>query len=186
MKGKQMNKTMILAAVWLTMLAPAAMAHRFNVVMAVPANLAQDIRRDMSAAFLVASEELDAHANEESDGHLGGLDVYITVAGTDQASRISAADADIIIQASGVEIQAGDAVAFAPLASDSSQAAAFLNRPLAPGLAPFADRFAERSGNAPGPEATQAYIAARQIDLAVRAQMGTDDRAALSRSLSRN
>lgn len=179
-----MNTRIILATAWLAAFAPAALAHSFNVVMAVPGDLAQDVRRDMAAAFLVASEETDSHANEESDGHLGGLDVYFTIAGSDETARINAAGPDILSLPLNGDATFGDAVVLGPLMAGSPQGAAFLARPAAPGLAPFAARFAARTGRAPGPEASAAYTAARQIDLAVRALGGVDDRGALENLLN--
>jgi len=179
-----MTRQVLLVATWLLALAPAALAHSFNVVMVVPADLEQGVRDDITTALLVASEERDSHANEESDGHLGGLDVYFTLAGPNQSDRIAAADPDILILTLREELQSDDAIKLTPLPASTPKAAAFLARPAAPDLAPFGERFAARTGSAPGSEATTAYIAARQIDLAVRAIGGVDDRAALERLLS--
>ena len=178
-----MRKTMIVAGVWLMMLAQGAAAHSFNVVMAVPGDVAARTRADMTAAFLVASEERDGHANEESDGHLGGLDVYFTLAAVDQAARIRAADPDIVSLPLGGDAAMGDAVVLDRFAAGSPVIAGFLAQAADPGMAPFTNRFTARYGRAPGAEAVAAYAAARQIDLAVRALGGVEDRTALKKLL---
>ena len=179
-----MTRQIILIFAWLLATASPTLAHSFNVVMVVPGDLSQDIHRDMVLAFLVASEERDAHANQESDGHLGGLDVYITIAGPDERDRIQAADPDILSLPLRGDATFGDAVTFGPVNTTAPKAVAFLARPAAPGLAPFEQRFTARAGQTPGPEATAAYLAARQIGVAVRALGGVDDRAALARLLN--
>jgi hypothetical protein len=175
-----MIRKTLLAAAWLMAFAPAAWAHSFNVVMVVPDDLAQGLRDDMTAAFLVASEERDGHANEESDGHLGGLDVYITLAALGDRARIDAADPDIMALPMAGNAQSGDAVILEAMDAGSPQAVAFLNSPAGAGFAPFATRFSDRAGRTPGVEATAAYLAARRIDLAVRQLQGVDDRAKLA------
>ncbi|HSG95807.1 MAG TPA: hypothetical protein VLA28_09815, partial [Afifellaceae bacterium] len=65
-----------IATVLLTM--GAAYAHSFNVALLVgssgPAAGEDEQVRD---GFLLATRERDSHPDEESDGHLGGLDVYL-------------------------------------------------------------------------------------------------------------
>jgi hypothetical protein len=182
-KDDVMIRKILLASACLAALAPAAWAHSFNVVMVVPDDLAQGARNDMAAAFLVASEERDGHANEESDGHLGGLDVYITLATVSDRARIDAADPDILALPLAGDARSGDAVVLGAMAADSSEATEFLSRPAGAGFAPFAARFSDRAGRAPGAEATAAYLAARRIDLAVRALESVDDRAELANLL---
>lgn len=178
-----MTRQILLVAAWLLAVAPAAWAHSFNVVMVVPDDLAQGVRDDMAAAFLVASEEQDGHANEESDGHLGGLDVYITLAAVGDRARIDAADPDILALPLAGEARSGDAVILRAIDAGSPKAAGFLNRAAGAGFSPFADRFATRTGRTPGTEATAAYLAARHIDLAVRELEGVEDRAELANLL---
>ncbi len=178
-----MTRQILLASAWLLAFAPAALAHSFNVVMAVPDDLAQNTRSDMAAAFLVASEERDGHANEESDGHLGGLDVYITLAGISDSARIASADPDILALPLNGTAQSGDAVVMGPMDASALDAVAFLAKASGAGFAPFAERFTARTGRAPGPEAHAAYLTARRIDLAVQAQAGVSDRAALANQL---
>ena len=53
----------------------AASAHSFNIVFIAP--LEKMSGRSALNGFLLATREQDSHENEESDGHLGGLDSYI-------------------------------------------------------------------------------------------------------------
>ena len=57
------------------LLGTAAFGHSFDVAFVVPAGAHVQAMQ----AFLLASGERDGHAFEESDGHLGSLDVYISV-----------------------------------------------------------------------------------------------------------
>ncbi len=175
-----MTRQILLVAAWLMAFAPVAWAHSFNVVMVVPDDLTPGLRDDMAVGFLVASQERDGHANEESDGHLGGLDVYITLAPVSDHARIKAADPDILALPLAGEAQSGDAVILRAMDANSPQAAGFLNSAAGGGFAPFATRFSDRAGRTPGTEATAAYLAARRIDLAVRQLQGVDDRAKLA------
>jgi hypothetical protein len=181
-----MIRQTLLATACLMALAPAALAHSFNVVVALPAGLSGDTRSDISTALLVASEERDGHAEEESDGHLGGLDVYLTLAAADDPAGIAAARPDIVVWTTDGVATVGDAVALIPLPASDPKAAAYLARAASPGLSPFAARFSARTGKAPDAQATTAYLAARQIDVAVRALGGVDDRAGLADRLAAN
>ena len=57
------------------LLGTTAFGRSFDVAFVVPAGAHVQAMQ----AFLLASGERDRHANEESDGHLGGLDVYVSV-----------------------------------------------------------------------------------------------------------
>ncbi len=183
----------VLAAACLLALAPAALAHSFNVTMLVPID-SSDRRGDAIEAFLLASGERDAHANEESDGHLGGLDVYLEVivvdhlafppdiAGMEGAPDI-VVDLANALNGQGFEDMPGGAgpvmVKIPALTPEDERAY------LPSGPAPFSVRFEARTGRAPGEIATLAYVAARRIDEAVRALGGVDERAALARLMQR-
>jgi hypothetical protein len=52
-----------------------AAAHSFNLVFIAP--LTNKSGESALNSFLLATREQDSHENEESDGHLGGLDSYI-------------------------------------------------------------------------------------------------------------
>ena len=57
-----------------------AYAHRFYVALVIPfSNAVADQGRQYRQGFMLATTERDSHPDEESDGHLGGLDVYVSV-----------------------------------------------------------------------------------------------------------
>lgn len=160
-----------------------ANAHSFNAVLIVPKDASQADERSMIDAFLVASEETDGHADQESDGHLGGLDVYLTPVRGMAWDKISAASPDfVVLNAANEDALAPSGVATVlvrPVAPSAQKAQTFLAAPADPGLASFAQRFETRAARAPTLSDQATYIAARQIDAAVRAQDGVGDPGAL-------
>ena len=57
-----------------------ALAHRFNVTLVIPKSNAASVQgRQFLDGFMLATTERDSHPDQESDGHLGGLDVYVAV-----------------------------------------------------------------------------------------------------------
>ncbi len=183
----------VLATICLLALAPAALAHSFNVTLLVPID-SSDKTGDAVEAFLLASGERDAHAGEESDGHLGGLDVYLEVIAANYLTfppeiAVMESAPDIIAELAnalsgrgfeGMLDGAGPAMVKIPALTPEDERAYLMSGP-----APFAVRFEERTGRAPGEIATLAYVAARRIDEAVRALGGVEERAALARLLQR-
>ncbi len=74
------------AFLFLTMIAEIALtinpalAHRFNVALVIPLSKAASVQgRQIRKGFMLATTERDGHPDQESDGHLGGLDVYVAV-----------------------------------------------------------------------------------------------------------
>ncbi|MCF6327549.1 MAG: hypothetical protein L3J21_09700 [Devosiaceae bacterium] len=56
-----------------------ALAHSFNVTLIIPLSGPDEAQGEQFLdGFMLATRERDGHPNEESDGHLGGLDVYVT------------------------------------------------------------------------------------------------------------
>lgn len=180
----------------------AALAHSFRV--ALVAQSGPDSEAVLTSAyrgFRLATRERDGHANEDSDGHLGGLDVYIAMvelsaeaAATGRvpagafSSGAGAPDIVVVIgsPAELVSLRAagdGNAVLLEP--GKIPDAEAWRQAPTLNGAAgSFQERFADAYGIAPDDWAAQGYDAARRIDLAVRPLGGVADRAALSRSLA--
>ncbi len=67
----------VLASVIFLQPKPAA-AHRFNVAFVAPASGPMALPgKQARDGFMLATTERDAHPAQESDGHLGGLDVYV-------------------------------------------------------------------------------------------------------------
>ena len=158
----------LILALMLAPLAQSAVAHSFSVLLVSPAGAAQGGAYN---GFRLATKERDGHADEESDGHLGGLDVYITPdsgdgpENTDLVVRIgtkadSAASQDIIL-ISLPEIPA-NATDFLGTGSDG-----------------FSARYTAEFGQPPSQNASLGYVAARIIDRAVRAQEGVANGQAL-------
>ncbi len=154
-------------------------AHEFNAVVIVPRD-DPALRGHMTTAFLLASEEQDSHAGQESDGHLGGMDVYLTLIGPTGMGQLAALDVQFVavpaLSSDGRPIPADkNTVTVLPLSADAPEAAGYLGRAADPAFAPFAIRFAARTGQPPGPVATATYVAARRIGAAVRAAGGAGD-----------
>jgi hypothetical protein len=167
--------TIILSAAFTT----AALAHRFEVLL-IASDPATAV--DTYDGFRLATRERDGHSDEESDGHLGGLDVYINTPakGATLQTAVNAQAFDFVAVTGAL---ANDAAL-----QDAIRASGVVMVPVA-GTKPvtksaflggdFAARFLSAEGRAASDAATLSYIAARIIDQAVRPQEGVDDRAAL-------
>ncbi len=173
-------------------LASPAFAHSFNVMLIVPLSGEQEeAGRQFVDGFMLATTERDAHANQESDGHLGGLDVYVSLLdanGSGQDMVLEHArqnDIDIAIGPWGIQDL---------LLSESVLAGQGVSL-LSPGSAPqvdgegakvvaFGENFARTYGDAPGADAMQGYNAAQRIEIAVRGQSGVADVEALAQSFA--
>lgn len=158
-----------------------AFAHSFNLLMVLP----EAVHTDAKQAFLLASEEQDRHALEESDGHLGGLDVYITFAIQTDIDAMSATVPDIIaLPLAGVTLPAMVQTPFLPpIDPQSPRARNILARASNPALPPFEQRFSSATGRPPGPVAKAIYVSARIISEAVRTTNGVEDLRALQKNL---
>ena len=163
---------------------PPALAHSFSTAMLLPADLADDpLQEDLMQAFLLASEERDGHSNETSNGHLGGLDVYISFVTTLTASDLSSADI-IALPLAGVRgPDRDDIITIGPPDLTSQAARALLEAPADPALPAFKQRFLSATGHMAGNEAQAVYVTARMIAEAVRKAGGIDDPARLRRLL---
>jgi hypothetical protein len=165
-----------MTAACLSLAASPAFAHRFNVALILPSSSIAD--EQFRKGFMLATTERDAHADEESDGHLGGLDVYVTI--------LDAQSGDV----SGIDI-----MVVAGLPSTTSVASRTLNQtallalgqspfqaPETPEVARFKTAYETTYAETATANAAQGYNAAQRIEVAVRSQGGTDDKAALLRS----
>ncbi|MFP6746596.1 MAG: hypothetical protein VCD66_03220 [Alphaproteobacteria bacterium] len=160
-----------------------ALAHGFRVALIVPGPNAGSVQGgQFQKGFMLAATERDGHPDQESDGHLGGLDVYVEVI---YGQGDIAAGFRRIVARGEVSI----AVAFG---SDATIARVrkFLDGKaitlLPPGQSPFARSetapvaafiaaYKLFYGHGPTSQAAQGYNAARRIDVAVRAQGGVSD-----------
>ncbi len=180
----QYNTVLSLVTVILgvTLITSVAVAHSFKVILVLPAPIDTSLQaRELRNGFMLATTERDSHPDEESDGHLGGLDVYVSVideqgatAGFERSVVQGAVD---IVALFGVpknlplinKILKEKNVALL-LPGQSPFASSGL-----PEVAAFTTAYEARYGNKPSSSAAQGYNAARRIGLAVRAQGGADD-----------
>jgi hypothetical protein len=169
-----------------------AIAHRFNVALVLPlSNDAAVQGQRIRDGFMLATTERDRHPDQESDGHLGGLDVYVTF--VDEQGDV-AADIERIVARGEADIVAAfgseETLSLVGKLLDGKAVALLL-----PGQTPFSkfglpevtafiSAYEREYGNKPNSQAAQGYNAARRIDAAVRAQGGIQDTAALLRSFA--
>ncbi len=186
------------AFLFLTMIAEIALtinpalAHRLNVALVIPLSKAASVQgRQIRKGFMLATTERDGHPDQGSDGHLGGLDVYVAV--IDERGDV-AADIGRIATQGEVDIVAAfgseKTLSLIRKLLDGKKVALLL-----PGLSPFSksdlpavaafiSAYERAYGSKPSSRAAQGYNAARRIDVAVRAQGGVDDTASLLRIFS--
>jgi hypothetical protein len=176
-------------ALILSLTAAPALAHEFELLLLAPPAATEATLDQMRAAFLIASHERDSHPDETSEGHLGGMDVQLTLSRLDEAT--AAQDLAFVVAPLSPPGDAAVAALAAPggaVVVDSAHLAA-LPQGLNQGyetLPPFADRFRTETGEEPGPEALATYLGARVVDLAVRPLDSVDDRDAVRRALPRH
>ncbi len=167
-----------------------AYAHRFYVALVVPlSNALADQGRQYRRGFMLATTERDSHPDEESDGHLGGLDVYVSVIDSHrdvsaEIERMISQDRIDIVTVIGSDktlILAGkllDGKSIALLLPGQSP----FSQSDKPGVVAFTSAFESHYGDQPSAHAAQGYNAAQRIDVAVRTQGGVDDTEELARS----
>ena len=167
----------------------AAIAHEFSVELRAVGNEREVMLADALRGFLLATTERDGHANEESNGHLGGLDVYIDPEPAQVATLfpelkpIPAERAEIVVLLGSSQdaLRAAEAIGqdravLLPgnLLDDNQWAVPDGQNPQN-----FAARYQSAYGQQPSQWAALGYDAARRLDAAIRPLGGIDDRAAL-------
>jgi len=145
---------MLMAVAGVSFIPEAAQAHRFNAALFIPMS---DQGRQFRDGFMLGTTMRDAHPDQESDGHLGGLDVYVSV--FDIMSDETPQAIDIV-------------VAIGPDERLSRIRNLFKGTKAALLLSPLT-----------ASPADQGYNAAMVLDAAVRAQGGVDDKASLQKHL---
>jgi len=169
-------------------------AHEFVVELRGVGTERDAIVSDALRGFLLATVERDGHANEESNGHLGGLDVYIiprparVAAGFPQLKQPPGARPDIVavmgpsddvadeVELIGVQ---GVVVRTGVLHRDNRWTMDPAQDPDA-----FAARYVREFGQPPGEWAARGYNLARRIEAAIRPLGGVNDRVALARAFA--
>ena len=162
-----------------------AEAHSFNValVIAFAEHSAAGVRQARDG-FLLAARERDGHPDEEADGHLGGLDVYLYPV---DLERESLAGVGALLQREQIDIIAvigpdEAAEEIRPLVAGSRTVLLAPGRLRSASMDAFTNAFKAAFGYPSGAPAAEGYNAGRRIDAAVRPLGGVDDRAALRRA----
>lgn len=161
----------------------AARAHDFKFAYVVPLSGAgAEAGRQALNGFLLASRERDGHADEEADGHLGGLDVYIIGIEANRQAPAILGEVERLIAEPGLHVLA----ALAPdglspaLRARIAASGTLLIEAAAPPPRDiktmdgelFSRAYAERFGHKPASAARRGYALARLIDRIVRAVAG--------------
>ncbi len=164
-----------------------AAAHSFNVGLVVAFTESTDTRQ-VRDGFLLAARERDGHPDEEADGHLGGLDVYIYSV---DLERESLAGVRALLQREQIDILAvigpdGAAEKIGPLIAGSRTVLLAPGRLRSTSMEAFTNAFQAAFGYPPSTPAAEGYNAGRRVDVAVRPLGGVDDRAALRRAFNKS
>lgn len=170
-----------------------ALAHSFNVTLLVPLSTVASIQsRQYVEGFMLATTERDSHPDQESDGHLGGLDVYVNridAVGNiaEELERIAlSGDIDILVVygAKTTLLEASKQLDEKTVALLLPGETPSLDSTLH-AVAAFISSYEQSYGRKPSSDAAKGYNAARRIDAAVRAQGGVDDLPLLRRNLKK-
>lgn len=178
-------------AVWIAM-SGAAEAHSFNALLILPlSGPAAGAGEQARDGFMLATTERDSHPDEESDGHLGGLDVYVSVedVGDRSAGRPRPANGEgfefvVVLDPTGD--LAGEKWPSTPKpVVVRPRPIPIQNPPEAwrSAVAAFTEAFMRAYGRTPSEAAARGYDAARRIDAVIRQAGGVADPVELQRSL---
>jgi hypothetical protein len=178
------KRSFLVFVVWMA-LSGNALAHSFTAALIVAGDNREASLAEAVRGFLLAADERDGHANETSDGHLGGVDVHVLPLPRDAAGLVE----DLI----GKPTEPGDVVVVLGTEPAASEAArkyqsnsTVLLQVVLPvgwdsdvGTDSFVARYRLAYGTAPGLMAATGYHAARRLDVAIRPLDGVIPRAAL-------
>ncbi len=211
-RKRELNAYFMAAAIAAALLCgpSGAAAHSFRAGLLVPlSGPSTGAGKQILDGFMLATKERDAHPDMESDGHLGGLDVYLSRINVAGAPEAAARKAGALLRREKIEFLAvfASPEALSALYPAAAGAKVFLlglgdaPRKIAGKACPpyfisisrrkgmgigraFAASFQKEYGRAPSRLAALGYDAAQLIDSAVRA-LGEElaDRAALRRAL---
>lgn len=173
-----------------------AVAHEFSLGVYAVGGDAKDRIVSAVRGVLLAADERDAHPDETSDGHLGGVDVQIILFLDDRSFTLPELKNTHRGQIDLLLLLDTDAAATTSLPGTTDQTII-----LYPGKLPdrslwsdrqdasgFAARYVDVWSMEPDIFAAQGYNAARRIDMAIRPQDGVEEidaiRDALSQSMS--
>ena len=173
-----------MAALWIGM-SGVASAHSSTAALLVvgedrEASLAEAVR-----GFLLAADERDGHANETSDGHLGGVDVHVLPLPRDAAWLVEGLTGTPGVPPDVVVVLGPEPAAGAIARAYQSEGIVLVQDVLQEGwereaqMDSFAARYRLAHGTAPSAMAATAYHAARRLDAAIRPLDGVNPQAAL-------
>lgn len=178
------KRSFLVVVVWMA-LSGNALAHSFTGALIVAGDNREASLAEAVRGFLLAADERDGHANETSDGHLGGVDVHVLPLPRDAAALVEGligkpTEPGDVVVVLGTEPAASEAVrkyqsnstvllqVVLPVGWDSDV-----------GTDSFVARYRLAYGTAPGLMAATGYHAARRLDVAIRPLDGVIPRAAL-------
>lgn len=178
------KRSFLVVVVWMA-LSGNALAHSFTAALIVAGDNREASLAEAVRGFLLAADERDGHANETSDGHLGGVDVHVLPLPRDAAALVEGligkpTEPGDVVVVLGTEPAASEAVrkyqsnstvllqVVLPVGWDSDV-----------GTDSFVARYRLAYGTAPGLMAATGYHAARRLDVAIRPLDGVIPRAAL-------
>jgi hypothetical protein len=178
------KRSFLVFVVWMA-LSGNALAHSFTAALIVAGDNREASLAEAVRGFLLAADERDGHANETSDGHLGGVDVHVLPLPRDAAALVEGligkpTEPGDVVVVLGTEPAASEAVrkyqsnstvllqVVLPVGWDSDV-----------GTDSFVARYRLAYGTAPGLMAATGYHAARRLDVAIRPLDGVIPRAAL-------
>ncbi len=179
---------------FLALPAQPALSHEFIVALRAVGVEQETILTDALRGFLLATAEQDGHADETSNGHLGGLDVYILPQSDGFATRFpdlktapgERPDITVVIGpsdavAAEIEKTGAESVVISPgtLSSANSWRADETQKP-----GSFAARYASAYSQPASRWAAEGYNAARRLDAAIRPLGGVSNQAALERGFA--
>lgn len=174
-----MKSTHLFVPLLLLLLPSAALAHDFKVGFLVPLSGAEAAAgREEVNGFKLAASERDGHADEEADGHLGGLDVYLLPVDTNGGRQQALARVRTLVNAPGLQFVTGRIPAewLADIRKVLQQGPTVLIDPGRIGALEtrtmdgtlLEPAYMRNFGSQPGPPARMGYSLARLLDRAVR------------------
>ena len=180
-----------LTALILAAVTSATEAHEFTAAIFVGGSGAEKRLIEAVNGFVLAADERDGHANETSDGHLGGVDVQVLPLPREAAAGVrnlvgSPASLPDVVVFIGADTVDGDAAQYI-----AGRAITFI-QPEIPDSADWMEGtwgngFATRYRNlyllAPTDAAAQGYAAARRLDAAIRPRDGLNPRKSVEAAL---
>lgn len=179
-----------LALVCWTAFPVVAAAHSFTAALLVVGENREVRLAEAVRGFLLAADERDGHADETSDGHLGGVDVHVAPLPSSAVAMV-----DGLIGAPEDPPDVLVVIETEPQVGASENEFTGVRLVILPTALPpdwqaddasdgFVVRYRQAYGVAPSESAAMAYHAARRLDAAIRPLDGVAPRAAFETALN--